>query len=160
MRIILDLQVSQTSSRFEDIGRYSLSLTKAIAGSHSGHEVIIALNGLFPDTIEPIRAALDGIIPQQNIRVWSAAGPLSGSDMRHEWRRIAAERMREAFLLRLNPDIVHIMNILECYADNAVTTIGVFSPRITTTAGFSEIITSSRFTHQFNYDRQYKNFFL
>jgi len=160
MRIILDLQVSQTSSRFEDIGRYSLSLTKAIAGSHSGHEVIIALNGLFPDTIEPIRAALDGIIPQQNIRVWSAAGPLSGSDMRHEWRRKAAERMREAFLLRLNPDIVHIMNILEGYADNAVTTIGVFSPQITTTAGFSEIITSSRFTHQFNYDRQYKNFFL
>ncbi len=160
MRIILDLQVSQTSSRFEDIGRYSLALAKEIAGSRSGHEVIIALNGLFPDTIEPIRAAFDGVISQQNIRVWSAAGPLSGNDFRHEWRRKAAERMREAFLLRLNPDIVHLMNIFEGYADNAVTTIGVFSPRIPTTAGFHEIITSSRFTRQFNYDRQYKNYFI
>ncbi|MGQ9670373.1 MAG: hypothetical protein ACUVWY_09430, partial [Desulfosoma sp.] len=62
MRIVIDLQGAQTESRFRGIGRYSLSIAKAIAQNRNDHEILIALSGLFPDTIEPIRAAFDGLL--------------------------------------------------------------------------------------------------
>ena len=55
MRIVFDLQGAQTESRFRRIGRYTRSLAKAIVRNLGDHEVIIALSGLFPDTIESIR---------------------------------------------------------------------------------------------------------
>ena len=126
MRIVIDLQGAQTESRFRGIGRYSLSLAKAIVRNRKDHEVIIALSGLFPDTIEPIRAAFDDLLPQENIRVWYALGPVRERDPGNNWRREAAELIREAFLASLQPDIVHIMSFFEGYVDDAVTSIGRF----------------------------------
>ena len=74
MRIVIDMQGAQTESRFRGIGRYTLSFAQAIVRNRGEHEVILALSGLFPDTIEPIRAAFDGLLPQENIRVWYAPG--------------------------------------------------------------------------------------
>jgi len=125
MRIVLDLQGAQTGSRFRGIGRYTLSLAKAIVENRSNHEVLIALSGLFPETIEPIRAAFDPILPQDNIRVWLAPGPVavdSGSAV----RRQVAERIREAFLASLQPDVVHVSSLFEGFGDDAVTSIGGF----------------------------------
>ena len=71
MRIILDMQGVQTEgSRFRGIGRYALAHAQAIVRNRGEHEVILALNGLFPDTIEPIRAAFDGLLPIENILLW------------------------------------------------------------------------------------------
>ena len=70
MRIVIDMQGAQSESRFRGIGRLSLSLSLAIARQRADDEVILALNGLFAESIEPIRAAFDGLIPQANIRVW------------------------------------------------------------------------------------------
>ena len=76
MRIVIDMQGAQTESRFRGIGRYTLSFTQAIARNRGEHEVLLALSGLFPATIEPIRAAFEGLLPQENIRVWHAPGPV------------------------------------------------------------------------------------
>ena len=127
MRIVLDLQGAQTGSRFRGIGRYTLSLAKAIAANRADHEVLIALSGLFPNTIEPIRAAFDSILPQDNIRVWLAPGPV-GVDTGNALRRQIAERIREAFLASLEPDMVHVSSLFEGFGDDAVTSIGVFAP--------------------------------
>ena len=70
MRIVIDMQGAQTESRFRGIGRYTMSFTQALVRNRGEHEIILALNGLFPDTIEPIRAVFDGMLPQENIRVW------------------------------------------------------------------------------------------
>ena len=126
MRIVLDLQGAQTASRFRGIGRYTLSLAKAIAANRADHEVLLALSGLFPDTIEPIRAAFDPILPQDNIRVWLAPGPV-GVDTGNALRRQIAERIREAFLASLEPDMVHVSSLFEGFGDDAVTSIGVFA---------------------------------
>ena len=104
MRIVVDLQGTQTESRFRGIGRYTHSLAQAIVRNRGEHEVLIALNGLFPDTIEPIRAAFDGLLSQENIRVWQAPGPVRSLDGGNEWRRHTAELVREAFLASLKPD--------------------------------------------------------
>jgi glycosyltransferase involved in cell wall biosynthesis len=127
MRIVLDLQGAQTGSRFRGIGRYTLALAQAIVANRADHEVLLALSGLFPDTIEPIRAAFDSILPQDNIRVWSAPGPV-GVDTGNALRRQIAEHIREAFLASLEPDMVHVSSLFEGFGDDAVTSIGTFAP--------------------------------
>lgn len=126
MRIVFDMQGAQTESRLHGIGRYTLSLVKAIVRNRDKHEIIIALSDLFPETIEPIRAAFGGLLPQENIRVWSAPGPVCEREPGNAWRREAAELLREAFLASLQPDVVQIMSVFEGYMDDAVTSIGRF----------------------------------
>ena len=124
MRIVIDLQGAQTESRFRGIGRYSLSLTQAIAALRGEHEVLVALNGMFPDTIEGIRAALDDVLPQENIRVWFAPGPVKASDPTNQSRARIAALMRESFIASLEPDVVLITSLFEGYLDDAVLSIG------------------------------------
>ncbi|MGQ9746111.1 MAG: glycosyltransferase [Dissulfurimicrobium sp.] len=126
MRIVIDLQGAQTESRFRGIGRYSLSIAKAIAQNRNDHEILIALSGLFPDTIEPIRAAFDGLLPQENLRVWYAPGPVRECQPGNEGRRQVAELIREAFLSSLMPDVILVTSLFEGYVDDAVTSIGAF----------------------------------
>jgi glycosyltransferase involved in cell wall biosynthesis len=132
MRIVIDMQGAQTESRFCGIGRYTLSLARAIVCERGEHEIILALNGLFPDTIEPIRAAFDGLLPQENIRVWYAPGPVRECEPGNEWRREVAERIRESFFASLRPDVVHVSSLFEGFFDNAVTSIGIFAPKLST----------------------------
>ncbi|MGZ8152717.1 MAG: glycosyltransferase family 4 protein, partial [Methylovulum sp.] len=126
MRIVIDLQGAQTESRFRGIGRYSLSLAEAIARNRGEHEVILALNGLLPETIEPIRAAFHGLLPQANIRVWHAPGPTRENDLSNSLRRDIAELVRESFLTSLRPDVVLVTSLFEGLGDDAVTSIGRF----------------------------------
>lgn len=126
MRIVIDLQGAQTDSRFRGIGRYTMSLTQAIVRNKGEHEIILALNGMFPDTIEPIRTAFNALLPQENIRVWYASGPVKECEPGNDWRREVAELIREAFLASLSPDVIHINSFFEGYVDDAVTSIGRF----------------------------------
>ena len=127
MRIVLDLQGAQSESRVRGIGRYSLSLALAIARNAGNHEVLIALNGLLLDAIEPIRAAFDGLVPQDRIRVWYAPGPVADVRAGTTAAREVAERTREAFLAGLEPDFVHLSSLFEGFGDDAVTSIGVLA---------------------------------
>lgn len=124
MRIIIDLQGAQTESRFRGIGRYTMSFVQAIARNRGKHDVILALNGLFPETIEFIRAAFNGLLPCENIRVWKAPGPVREDHQDNDTRREIAELIREAFLASLEPDVIHLCSLFEGYVDDAVTSIG------------------------------------
>ncbi len=126
MRIVIDMQGAQTESRFRGIGRYTMSFSQAIARHRGEHEIFLALNGLFPDTIEPIRAAFDGLLPQENIRVWYAPGPVRECEPGNQSRREVAEQIREAFLASLAPDVIHVCSLFEGYIDDAVNSIGRF----------------------------------
>jgi glycosyltransferase involved in cell wall biosynthesis len=140
MRIVIDLQGAQGENRYRGIGRYSLSLAKAIIQNRGEHEIIIALNGLFSDTIEPIRAALDSIISQENIRVWHTPFPASYLEPSNKWRRKAGELAREAFLISLQPDIIHITSLFEGLVDDAVTSVGLFSQSTATAVTLYDLI--------------------
>lgn len=131
MRIVIDLQGAQsTASRSRGIGRYSLSLAKAIVRNRGEHEVIIALNAHFPETIEPIRAAFQDLLTQDSIRVWTILAPVDAANSLNAWRREAAERLREAFLASLRPDIILVSSLFEGLGDDAVTSIGSFSQSV------------------------------
>ena len=141
MRIVIDLQGAQSSgSRNRGIGRYSQDLTLAMLKNRGDNEVLIALNSLFPDTIESIRAALKDLLPQENIRVWESVGPISANNPLNEQRRKVAEVAREAFLASLNPDVVLNTSLFEGLEDDAITSIGKFSNNLNTAVILYDLI--------------------
>jgi len=125
MRIVIDMQGAQGSNHLRGIGRYSLSIAKAIVRNRGEHEIILALNGLFPESIESIRAGFDDLLPQENIRIWYAPGPVNHLDTGSDWRRKSAELVQEAFIASLKPDAVLVTSLFEGLSDDAVTSIGV-----------------------------------
>lgn len=140
MRIVIDLQGAQTESRYRGIGRYSLSLAKAIAKNRGEHEVLIVLSALFPDTIEPIRTSFDALLPQENIRVWRAISPVRECQAGNEHRREAAESIREVFLASLQPDVLFIPSLFEGFLDDAVTSINFCKPGYLTLVTLHDLI--------------------
>lgn len=125
MRILLDLQACQSKgSRHRGIGRYSMSLAIAMLKNGNGHEFWVALSDRFPETLEPIRQALSGLIPPERIKVFCIPADVSEHDASHAWRCRAAEQIREDFLARLQPDIVHVSSLFEGLTDDAVTSVG------------------------------------
>src|ERR1700732_1014129 len=98
MRIVLDLQAAQCHSRLSGVARYSLAFAKAIAEAAGAHEIFLALNGRFPDTIETLSTEFGTLIPKDNIRVFELPGPLADVDPANAWRMQTAELLRENFL--------------------------------------------------------------
>ncbi|WP_323615318.1 glycosyltransferase family 1 protein [Pseudomonas putida] len=130
MRIVIDMQGAQTESRFRGIGRYSLALAQGIVRNSAGHEVYLLLNGMLHESIDSIRTAFIGLLPQSQIRVWYAEGPVSGREPANRARRDVAERIRQASINDLQPDVVHITSTVEGYIDDAV----IGSPVLDSTA--------------------------
>lgn len=124
MRIVVDMQGAQTGSRFRGIGRYTMALARGLVRHRGSHEVILALNGALEDSIEPIRAAFDDLLPQDMIKVWHGLWPLSGDQSGHALNRTLAELSREVFLRNLCPDIVHISSYFEDCGDGVVVDLG------------------------------------
>jgi glycosyltransferase involved in cell wall biosynthesis len=140
MRIVIDMQGAQsTGSRNRGIGRYTLSLVQAIVRNRGSHEVFLALNGLFPDTIEPIRSVFE-LLPQENIRVWQAPGPVCSLNNENDWRRRSAELVREAFLASFKPDVVVVSSLFEGLDTDVVTSVGTLSNTISTAVVLYDLI--------------------
>lgn len=124
MRIVIDMQGAQsTGSRNRGVGRYTLAIVKGLVRNRREHEIILAINGSFSETIEPIRDDFLELLPPENIRVWYAATPVSHFGEANSWRRHAAELGFESFLCSLSPDFICITSLFEGLADNAVTSI-------------------------------------
>lgn len=134
MRIVIDMQGVQTNSRFQSIGRYTLSLVEAIIINRGEHEIYLALNGMLPEAIIYIRDLFGKLLPYQHIVTWTAATPVRACEDNNEFRRHSAEYIREAFLASLNPDVILLSSLFEGYEDDAVTSIGSLNLHIPTVA--------------------------
>lgn len=136
MRIVIDMLGAQTESRFRGIGRYSIALTKALVSSRASREVILVVHAQLPESIAHIRKTFDGILPQEQIRVFDT--PATGqADC---WANHAAEILREDFIARLNPDIVLLTSVVEGYWLKAVSSIGRYAPHLKTAAILYDLI--------------------
>ena len=126
MRIVIDMQGGQTSfSRNRGVGRYTIELVKAMVLNPMGHEVVLALNGAFPETIEAIRAEFDSILPQENIKVWQQLFDTTAVNRENMWKRKAGEILREEFLNSLEGDIIFSTNLQEGFFDAACTSVKI-----------------------------------
>lgn len=160
MRIVIDMQGAQTESRFRGIGRYTMSFVQAVVRNRGDHEIILALSGLFPDTIEPIRAAFEGLMPQENIRVWHAPGPVREQDPGNAGRREVAELLREAFLASLRPDVIHVCSLFEGYVDDAVVSIGRFDTNTPVSVILYDLIPLLSPEHYLKPNSQFEKYYL
>jgi glycosyltransferase involved in cell wall biosynthesis len=140
MKIIIDLQAAQSASRHQEIGRYSLALTEAMVRRAGEHEVIIALSDAFPDTIEPLRATFDSLLPQEQIVVWEAPTPLAEKDSANDWRHKAGEILRETFLASLGSDIVFVPSLMQGYDDDAIVSVGVRADGAITALALHDVV--------------------
>tara|TARA_R110001583_G_scaffold149372_1_gene301447 strand:+ start:4049 stop:7822 length:3774 start_codon:yes stop_codon:yes gene_type:complete len=123
MRIVIDVQGMQTESKFRGIGRYVKSFVMAMVRNKGEHEVFLVLNGILSSTIASIRSEFEGVLPQENIRVWYAPNNVAycnGSG--NITRRLNAEIIRDSFIASMKPDVVHVMSLFEGYGEEAVTT--------------------------------------
>ena len=112
LRIVIDLQAAQSPfSRNRGIGRYSIALAKAMLRRRGDHEILIALNGMYADTVGPVRETFAGLLPPTDIVTWHATLP--PLEANHPSQRRASELVREAFLAGLRPDIVHVASLFE-----------------------------------------------
>jgi glycosyltransferase involved in cell wall biosynthesis len=159
MRIVIDMQGAQTESRFRGIGRYTLSLAQAIVRNRGSHEVILALNGLFHDTIEPIRRIFSGLLPQENICVWYAPGPTFEADSDNALRCRVAELLRETFLESLKPDVILVSSLFEGLGDNAVTSLGRLKHIIPTAVVLYDLIPLLSPDEHFRNNRIHQEFY-
>lgn len=137
MRIVLDLQACQASSRHRGIGRYSLSLAQAIARHGGEHDIRIVLNRQFPGSFEQLALAFDGLIAPERISAFDVPVSVDGCNPANAWRVRAAERIREAYLAQLAPDIVHVSSLFEGLGEDAVVSVGAFTPA----SGFDTAVT-------------------
>lgn len=123
MRIVIDMQGAQSGSRSRGIDCYTEAIAKGLVRNRGVHEIFLALNGLFPETIGAIRDAFSNLLPPENIRVWHAAGPVAHAKKSNDWRRHAAELGFESFLCALKPDFIYITSLFEGLRDDAVTSV-------------------------------------
>lgn len=140
MRIVIDLQGAQSESRFRGIGRYSLSFAKALAKVGKGHEIFVAFSDLFPETIGPLRSEFQGLLPRENILVWSALGPVRACQESNIKRLRAAQLTREAYFAQFKPDFVHICSLFEGFLDDAVTSIGLLDTKTPVSVTLHDLI--------------------
>jgi len=126
MRIVIDLQAAQTESASRGIGRCTLALAKAIAKNRGDHDLIIAVSGFFPESIDGIFSSFEGILPKENITIWHALGPVRECDVSNHSRLRVAEAIREHFIASLRPDIILMPSLFEGHIDDGVTTVKCF----------------------------------
>lgn len=65
MRLIFDLFPCQTASRFRGIGRYTMSLAKAMAQQANEHEIRYLANALYPQTANHLREEFSGLVERE-----------------------------------------------------------------------------------------------
>ncbi len=139
MRIVLDLQATQAQISAGDASsQAAIALSQAIARHRRHHEILIVVSDRFPDTIDPIRAYFAQLVSTDSIHVWQAPAWTMPGQPHQDWYQQSAALIREAFLVRLQADIVHITlpfpteSVAESKVDQAVISIGEFTQTLPT----------------------------
>jgi glycosyltransferase involved in cell wall biosynthesis/ADP-heptose:LPS heptosyltransferase len=136
MRIAIDFQAAQTGSRYRGIGRYSTELVKSLIRNCPEDEFFLVLNGLLSDSIESIRAEFQEYLPQENIRVWYAPGPIEHFGPDPGNLREIGETIREFFIRTLDPDLILLTSVFEGLGNDALVTAKKFVKDVPVAAVF------------------------
>jgi glycosyltransferase involved in cell wall biosynthesis len=125
MHIIIDLHAVQGESGFRGIGRYSLSLARAMAieARVRKHVVTLVLSDMFPESVPVLREVFADIVDQERISIFATAGQTAEMMPENLWRTRASELLREQHIAALKPDVLHVASLFEGWLDNVVTSV-------------------------------------
>ena len=138
MRILIDLQGCQSGSRFGGIGRYSMSLAKAMLRIDSGHEIYLLLNSRLPNE-NFIRAEFAGLMPQQHIFTFDVPAYVAAENNLPA-NTLMAELIREKRIAEIDPDVLHIASLFEGAGEDVVTSVGMLFPAERTAVTLYDLI--------------------
>jgi len=118
MRIIIDLQGLQSKfSGNRGVGRYTENIVKNLLKNNKDHEIYLALNGIFSDSIDDIRTKFKGLVNAEHFLVWQNFSNTSVKNSAKKNVIEAAEIIREEFLNSFQPDIIFSTNLQEGLID-------------------------------------------
>ena len=125
MKVLVDMQGAQTPfSKHRGVGRYTRELAKAMAEvRNEKDQLVLALNGSFPESISEIRGNMEHIIGQENICVWQQFFDTVAVNPQNEARVQAGKILREEFLASQQPDVIFSTNLQEGILDPASTSV-------------------------------------
>jgi len=114
MKILIDLQGCQSSSRYRGVGRYASELTKSLIRLDNKHDYILLLNGAL-GFVDEIKSEFAGLIPEKNILCWVQYCGISS----------ASNNKKEIFISEIiREDLLFIPNFQEGWDDASVTSVG------------------------------------
>jgi glycosyltransferase involved in cell wall biosynthesis len=102
MRILIDLQAIQEDGLESLHSTTSLFFIRALLRELGGHDATVVLSDRYPETIEPVRSFLDGILSQESICLWTA--PSGGAD---QWPEEIVRHIRENVIAGFRPDFIY-----------------------------------------------------
>lgn len=120
MRLLMDLQGLQNTSRNRGIGRYVEALARGLLRNGSGHDIRFVLNNLFPDQVERVIAAFAPVAGRDRFHVLNAVGPTAALHDPDRWRHTASHMVYARLVADLDPDVLLIGSLFEGGADNSV----------------------------------------
>jgi glycosyltransferase involved in cell wall biosynthesis len=143
MRIVVDLQPAQNLSAVRGAGRLCATMTQEMCklANERGHEMLMLVSDRFPDAIPGLIEQFDGLVAPSAFRTFAVPpGAIQETVVENVGRLRVAEVMRENFIASLEPDFVHIHNLFEGSADDAVTSIGRGKSKVPTAVTLLDII--------------------
>lgn len=141
MRIVIDMQGAQTGSRYRGIGRYTVAFTKSlIENAPSNYEFVLLFNALFKEDLASSISIFENLVPKENIKLWFSYGPVNFMFRENDWRREAAEYLRESVIFDLKPDLVLLTTTFEGFGDDFVLSVGKYKDKIPTVGILYDLI--------------------
>jgi len=122
MKLLLDVQGAQGSSRHSGLGRYTRELALAIAAAPGGHEVHLLLNGAFSDAAAELEDSFAPLLGAGRIHRFHPPAESHAGGEPYRPARLAAEWLRAQAVQRIAPDLLHIGSLFEGWNESLVTT--------------------------------------
>jgi glycosyltransferase involved in cell wall biosynthesis len=105
-----------------------------------GHEIVLALNGCFSESIGPIQNVVNALAPDVKVVIWNPPKNVSYELVDRAAARTAAEYVREAFLLSLKPSVILVTSLFEGCDDDSVTSVARLAASIPTAVILYDLI--------------------
>ncbi|WP_336979994.1 glycosyltransferase [Brevundimonas nasdae] len=121
---MIDLQACQNGSYSRGIGRYALSMARALVrNGRDRHSFRVLLSDRFPARIASVREAFSDLLNQSDIVVCSIPERVESAQMDFAWRTRAAEVVWADFVAGFKPDAYFTPSLFEGFWDDAVTSV-------------------------------------
>jgi glycosyltransferase involved in cell wall biosynthesis len=140
MKLLIDLQSSQSLNRYRGIGRYSISLARAIIKNARNHEIFILLNNFDKTVTDSVLNEFSKYLAPSNIFVFFAPGSVRAKEGCNNSKRKISELLREHMINSILPDAVLITSMFEGWDDDVVTSINILGNNILNCAVVYDLI--------------------
>ncbi|EOZ3808652.1 glycosyltransferase [Citrobacter youngae] len=140
MRIVIDMQGLQASNSKRGIGRYILNFVKSFVQQNKDNNIILLCNGMLQESVGAIKDEFFEHVDDISFRVWYSTPGVSYINIENKSKIEIAERIRENYISRLEPDLVILTSLFEGLVDDAVTSINTYEKPVKTAVILYDLI--------------------